>query len=884
MHLRRRSIQLVLFITAHPRAALASATILAVACIIAAVGWLTLSTNQNELFSPSVPAFRDYLDFIEHFPENEAIYVMLEPADPASPIPAQRWTDAADAIAARLSDLPDHVRVVDHRIDLDEVGAQGILFQPPGDLSQDLEDVRTFLPLVRLWAEAPDLTVSVLGSSPLERFLGVLSIPAQGVRAADVALPFARDWTRLITTNDESWSDPLGFAPDDARARGYYVTTDRTDPDTPLLLIRVYPNATYNGLTAITRTVEAIRTTALDAAAGYPEFTVGVTGRPVLESDQMRTTDRDTKRAEIIALITVFIGLVLLLRSLWLALAAEISLGFGIVWTFGFATLALGRLNLLSIVFLIALIGIGMDSLIQILARYRAVSRPGRSRRAVWARVYGQVGPPVATACLGAAAAFYVSIFTDFRGAAELGIVAGTGLLLCLVSTYVVLPSLLTLRPGKTTPPPVPSNADRRRPPLFLPILWFILLLIGAPFMLQARFESGLLDLQSKNLDSARLVRKLETWYLVVLTDDADTQRLAHDLLADAPLVQSIDGLVTADDNAAHLADNPLAAITWTPPTPLQPDDIPALRIRALQAADSYQQAAETMDDSRRDLVIAAAAALRDFADALADTPPDRAAAALTTWQEEFIRSSRAVIERFDPVDLDMRTLPHALRAHYADTDRRLALYVYPAADLWNDANLTTFVEDVERRLAPLGDRVTVTGIASNIYHTTRSIRSSFLWATGYALAFILLIVLVDLRSLRLTLAATSVLALGLPMLVAIMSAFGVSWNFANFFALPIIIGAGHEYGVFLVHRYKEARDNPNRAWVGWDSADRALLLCAFVTFSSFGFLGVLAHHQGLRSLGIVMAVGTACIYAATLTVLRPILLRTLARRQRSAT
>jgi hypothetical protein len=113
---------------------------------------------------------------------------------------------------------------------------------------------------------------------------------------------------------------------------------------------------------------------------------------------------------------------------------------------------------------------------------------------------------------------------------------------------------------------------------------------------------------------------------------------------------------------------------------------------------------------------------------------------------------------------------------------------------------------------------------------------------------------------------------MGLPMLVALMGFFGTNWNFANFFGLPILIGAGHEYGVFMVHRYLEARRDPRRAWRRWDPSDRALLLCAYITTSSFGFFWLLAHHQGLKSLGLVMGLGTLCIYLATIMMLRPIL------------
>src|SRR2546421_7635573 len=82
-----------------------------------------------------------------------------------------------------------------------------------------------------------------------------------------------------------------------------------------------------------------------------------------------------------------------------------------------------------------------------------------------------------------------------------------------------------------------------------------------------------------------------------------------------------------------------------------------------------------------------------------------------------------------------------------------------------------------------------------------------------------------------------------------------------------------------MVHRYREVVRDPRRVWGWWDVADRALLACAYVTSTSFGFFWLLGRHQGLRSLGWVMAVGTLCIYLATVGVVRPILMWRLERR-----
>ncbi len=226
---------------------------------------------------------------------------------------------------------------------------------------------------------------------------------------------------------------------------------------------------------------------------------------------------------------------------------------------------------------------------------------------------------------------------------------------------------------------------------------------------------------------------------------------------------------------------------------------------------------------------------------------------------------------QFTPLKLDIPALPHQLRNHYFN-DGYYALFIYPVKDLWDDANLNEFESTVEAAVAKIPGAPHVTGIASDVYHTTGAIHTAFFDSTVYALALIFILVFLDFRRLGPTLAAISVLALGLPMLVALMGLFNVSWNFANFFGLPILIGAGHEYGVFMVHRFEEAKQNPRRAWRRWDVSDRALLLCAYITSSSFGFFWLLAHHQGLKSLGLVMALGTACIYLATVMALRPLL------------
>ncbi len=883
--IKRPLLIIVLHVVEHPRRVLTIAMGTVALCAIFAAWKLNISSDQDKLFDPNVKFFRDYLVFANQFPENEATYVLIEPTDRAHPPAVARWAAIADAIATRLKEMPQYVKSVDARIPLDELGAQGLLFDDPDRVKQSFSDVKRFIPLVKPWAEA-----TAFGRTPIERFLNTLNtlLQVQKLTSAGSAQTSANDASGFVMLLAKSWNETIAHPdaplkigstlPDlasldatDPSRLGYYYVADESDSANHLMLVRVYERSAYDSLTAISESIEAIRAAAKEVGRSYPEFKVAVTGRPALEADEMRTADTDSHRAEIVAGIAVFIGLTLMLRSVWLALAGEIALGAGIGWTFAWATVSVGELNLLSIVFLLALIGIGMDYLVQILTRYRQeVVRRGKPET-IWISVFRQVSTPINTACLGAAGAFLVSIFTHFRGAAQLGIIASGGLLLCLLAGYIVLPALLTIWPCKCGRgdrlPDLGPPASGGRHNLIFPIMWMLLLLAGVPFMSRTQFDPGLLTMQAPNLESVQMVRKLQTWSAVVLSKDLSTLRAARDVASDAPTVASTESILTAYDNLAWLRahEKELSTINWTEPTPIESQDLPRI------AAAAQTLAGRFTDD--------AAEELHRFADSVAKSQPSR----LSAWQSAFIHELRDSLASFHPTDLDISALPAEMRGHFVGVDGSFALYIYPKADLWNQANLRAFVKEIELRITPLPGDLTLTGIALNVYHSTASIERSFHRATVYALILILIFVYLDLRNLTETLAAVSVLALGLPMLVAVMGLMGVDWNFANFFGLPILIGAGHEYGVFLVHRYREACHDARRPWRRWDVSDRGLLLCAYVTCSSFGFFWALAHHEGLRSLGLVMALGTACIYLSSLMVLRPLLVYRLGKLRQAA-
>jgi predicted RND superfamily exporter protein len=909
--LHRRLLIAMLWVVTHPKKTLAIGLLALLACGVYAFTNLGISTNQDELFSSKVAFFGDYIDFTKDFPENQASYVMVEATDPAHPPATTDWIAVANAITDRLKNDKTDVKSVDSHAPLEQLGSQGILFQDPNQVKQDFTDFQQ----LSIPFRPTNFLNRSLGPVPVARFFNALSRAKPTTQSAEFAGLIARGMSDAVKNPDaqiqlgKQVPDLAELGATDPSRLGYYYVEDQEQKGNHLLLIRVFEQDNFSQKNGLANAIDGIRQTIAQAAAPFKQFKVALTGRPALEADEMATTDRDARRSEIAALSAVFIGLVLLLRSFWMAIVAEFALLVGIGWTFGWATLTVHRLNLLSMVFLIALTGIGMDYLIQVLTRYRRESARRSSPRGIWTGVFKYVAAPINTACLGAAGAFFVSVLTNFRGAAELGIVASGGLLLCLLTGYIILPPLLTLFPAKPRLADAERSSDcedrlanhapkpiSRWRNLWLapPFVWAILLLCGIHFAREAKFDPSLLKMQAQSLQSVQLIHKLQTWSAVVLVPptDLETLRKVRDAVEKLPSVEGTESILTAYDNDAWLSKQQAAPIPDPDYDPVKIQDLPAVSASALKLAKVFQDSSPGVPRTagsdavgpgspgyRRTGVTDAAQSLENLASAINQSAPSIAAARLSGWQQVFIQQLKDQLAQFRPTPLDVAALPASLRSHLIGNDGKIALYINPKDDLWKQSNLAAFVNQVESAVGKIPNAPAPTGIAINVYHSTSSIEGSFYHATGYALCLIFVLVLIDLKDLRQTLLAISVLAMGLPMLIALMGLFHVDWNFANFFGLPILIGAGHEYGVFMVHRYNEAHSDCHRRWRAWDVSDKALLLCGYVTSVSFGFFWLLGHHEGLKSLGLVMALGTACIYLATLCVLRPLLLWKLGQR-----
>ncbi|HVR76615.1 MAG TPA: MMPL family transporter, partial [Planctomycetota bacterium] len=188
---------------------------------------------------------------------------------------------------------------------------------------------------------------------------------------------------------------------------------------------------------------------------------------------------------------------------------------------------------------------------------------------------------------------------------------------------------------------------------------------------------------------------------------------------------------------------------------------------------------------------------------------------------------------------------------------KKFLVYAYPKKDIWQEQHMEEYV-DALRRVDP-----DVTGAPVQVFESSRLMHEGFLLAALYSFILVFVLLLVDFRSLKLALVTIIPVAVGVFWTLELMPIIGWSFNLANFFALPIMIGCGVDAGVHMVHRFRETR---SVAEVGRTTGSAVTLanLSNMVGFASMG----IARHQGVASLGLVTALGCFTVLVASVVLL----------------
>jgi hopanoid biosynthesis associated RND transporter like protein HpnN len=882
----KKQSRLFKFIATYPRLILALALLFSALSVTYTIRNMTFLTGRDDLMPRNAPFQVDYRAYRAEFGDQEEIVAVIESDD------AVRSTKAADALYAALGKEQGVFREVFYPGGLPFFRNNGLLFMPLDDIKNLRRTLTMAAPVLKDLAASP--SVQTLFTS----LTGQIDAYLKSGNPNDLA-----SLTFMLTTLDK------GFKGFDGKTSALSMDSflKGNGGGAPSLLesagkqqvITLLPVKDETSFVASEKSIKAARKVLADILA-KPEFkgvTGGLTGVPVLEYEEMATSQRDLQIATFLSLSLTVVLLLFAFRGLLNVIAAMVSLIVGICLSFGFATLAIGHLNILSMVFAVMLIGLGIEYGIQVVLRYQEELRSGATGLDAIETGLSANIRSIIMAAATVALAFATFAFTDFKGIAELGIIAAGGVFICVLATFTVLPAMLVLlerfRKTALTPTPAPSPAlphegggSYRVSAIFTKpkaVIVATLLLSGICLYptLTMRFDYNLMNLQAKGLQSVEYAYKLmrskeNSGYFAVVTakDRAEAEQLTKKLEALPAVDHVVSSLAfTPDHQAEKLAE--LAALravmAEVKPVPyeenLQVMALPAVfenfrdRVEKLKNALAAKKAPEaqpvgafltTLDGFFKTLEKEkdknALGMLRDFQGSMFAELPDK----LAMMKESF---GAAGIKESD--------VPPELLKRFVGKSGKLLLQVAPKKEIFEREPLQEFVGQV-KSVVPAA-----TGEPVMVYESLSVLRSAYLKAFIYAFIGIAVLLLINFRSIRYALLGSAPLAVGLLLMIGGMRLIGISFNSANIIVLPLILGVGIDSAIYILNRYRQGNESPEK--VAASSAGVGVFLNALTILFSFGALMV-AHHQGVFSIGAVMSLGMVASVAAFLLFLPALL------------
>ena len=843
------------FSCAHARAVLLAFAVLCAGAVWAATG-LQVNTDASRMLADDLEFQQRQLALDAAFPQLDDTIAIVVRGQP----------DAVDAVlealVVRLAGDASVAETFAPSID-PFLRGHGLLYAPLPDFAARIETLAGTAPLVFALAAEPGM----------ETLAGALVAMQARAADGDVLDPLYRRVARAIDaslagrSNPVSWSalgsalgSALEPAPGSASDEPADAASDEPADATVQRLLQVRPVQDFTALQPVEGTMAAIRSAvaALDADLASL-VTIGVTGEPALRYEELDSVASGIGLSLGASLVAVALLLALAYRSLARTLATLGALVVSLVLATGFAALAFEALNLVSVAFVVLLVGLGLDFTIHALLHLRS-TEAGAPRDVLAANVAAMgrtIGGALLLSALTTALAFLAFVPTDFAGMAQLGILGAVGVGIALLVSITFVPALVCTFPrlargipqGTVTVRPARSRGSAQ--PLLVALLLALpVLAAAAAWMGQGvRFDADPTVLRDPASPSMRALAALaddpETtpYRISVLADGRDeANRLARDLAA-LPQVRATETLddFVPRDQAAKLAllDRVRPVLAGTaPPSAAAADDV-ARAIERLSASDG---------EGARALARSLAAWQR--ADPAARARAERDVLRFLPRLAETLR----LIARAGPVTL--ADLPAPIVALYrANEDGRdvWRVEVQPRDDLRDPAALAAFVEAVDARAE-------AAGAPAQILRAGETVAGAIVQAVVVAAVATLLVCLVVVRDWRLVVAIMVPLAAAAAFTAAASVWLDIAFNYANVIVLPLIVGLGVDSGIHLALRHRDA----GTAALYAGNTPRAVVFSGLTTIAAFGSLG-LSDHRGTASMGQMLAIAVTLTLAATL-------------------
>ena len=878
----------------RPAVTTAISLLLAVAGITYTLHTLSFRTSGRDLLPRNAGYVVRYNQYASEFGELEDIVIVIE----------ARTFEAAKAYAARLVHelrlSPIKFPRVTYRVDPQRFEGRQLLYLPTEQLKEVRDRIFDYQEFMESFAGDPSLARLVEGANAAMASafvsnlfdLGLEKGGGENTRFLQLVLEQISDRLNRPTPYRSPWGTlfSLGERPADA---GYFLSDDKS----LLFALVETPTSDKGSFIGDRRAIEVIRGVIANLKTDFPNVQAGVTGGPTLSNDEMTAAFEDSGVAMGIAFALTLLVMMLAFWRVGKPLLMLAVLAVTLAWSMGIIALTVGHLTIFSVMFISIVIGIGIDYGIYFLFRYEEEIFLGRNLKEALQLTAARTGPGMLIGALTAGGTFYVLMLTDFRGIQELGFIAGSAILMAWLGMITLFPALLMLvdrhhaeRPRNQAPrahaiermhvPVLDRVTSYPRTVLTVAGIATLASLWAVPYV---GFDYNLLNLQAKGTESVLWEKRIlattgrSGFNGLASAKTLEELRKKQEAFEKLPSVSDVDSVlrVIPDNQPEKIAIvNTFAPIV----SPVRvgrssPVDIERLA-RALgelqRRLDIFAtEAGDKLPADLKDLRARTAALLKT----LKTVDREVAEPALSHLQSQLYRDFTSKFfdlqRNLNPRPVVLADVPEEIQRKFIGKRGDFLLQIHPRVDIWEREGARTFVREL-RSVDP-----DVTGAPIITYEAIGYMERAYYQGTIYAFLVVGILSFLMIRRVKETLLALLPLVLGLLWTMGLMRVFGIQFNMANVWGLPLIIGASAEFGLNVMVRYLEGRDHGGPLVAR--STVMGVALSGVSTMVGFGSL-MIARHQGIYSLGLLLTLGSACGLFAALAVL-PVILRLITKR-----
>ncbi len=882
----------------HPWLVLAVITVAALLSIYSAFlsPWkIRMEMDWSDLLPMKDPTAQEFDRILQEYTSVSTIHIVVRGEE-------AQIKEFAEKIAPEIEALTEYVERVDYKMDSEFFSEHGFMLAKATDLER-MVPMFEDLSLVPLLTYMNDNFEAEYIEE--EEALSTKEKEDNAVRSLD-GLHF---WLR---TMDEYVS--RGKAADAALAEEsvdrllygdpYFISQDKR-----VLLLAIKPTFTAMDITKDIESTEEIQGILAGVLPEFPNVRAGVTGIIPLQKDEMEHTTKDMKWGSMMALVAVLTLFILTFRMWAAPFLAGLTLAMSIAIAAGVSGLTVGRLNLMTSMFAVVLIGLGIDYAIHLISVYNERRVVDEDAATAMEETLVRSGSGIITGSLTTAAAFFTLAVSVTRGIKEMGIVLGIGIVCAMVVTMAGLPAMLVVRErfvSKVRQKPFkPRNVEFKvlerfgESTLRHPLVYLLLAVAITSFLLyqalHVRFDYNMYNLEPEGLETVALQDTIieafdmspdfamvtassleESWEMAERAKAMPSFGMVEhigDLCP--PRVRQLETLPYVEEIRKNLESGSMAADigTWNVDRLIEELERLDMNIYELSqlafigGQDKVDEKCVSIigdpeDEDSQGFILALAEKISQ--------DPSRALVGLNLFQERYFPEFREkALKMANPEIITLENLPQYIKERYInDSGDTYLVTIYPREQVWELDALRRFAGQLER-VSPK-----VTGNTPIFLKLIGYIARDGLWATALTVLIVVILLWIDFRSLKMALLAILPLVAGGVWMIGLLKSFGMMLNFVNVMGLPMIVGIGIDDGVHLLHRYRYEGFDKSPVVLG--STGKAILLTSLTTMAGFGSL-TLGSYRGWVSLGALLSIGVGACFLTTILFLPAII--TLIRR-----